>query len=67
MRVMANTSPVKYNSVMTIRTDPEFAEAVDDIRALMKPVPSKSEAVRIAVLRLREHLTKSDKRRSHGR
>lgn len=34
----------------TMRVDDEFVEAVDALRRLMDPIPSKSDAVRAAVL-----------------
>ena len=64
---MPNVNPIKYSTAMTIRVDDEFKEAVDDLRTLIRPVPSKSEAVRRAVLEMRDRLSRSERKRAHVR
>ena len=59
---MPNVSPLRYPSAMTIRVDAEFREAVEEIRSAMRPVPTKSEAIRLAVLKMREQQKKQGKR-----
>ena len=63
---MPNVSPLRYASAMTIRVDAEFREAVDDIRSAMKPVPTMSEAIRVAVLEYAER-QKKKRGRPNGR
>ena len=46
---MANTAPKVHDKSFTFRTDDAFLDALDELRALMKPVPSKSDALRMAV------------------
>jgi hypothetical protein len=51
-RSMPNVKPIKYATAMTIRIDGEFIEALDELRALLRPVPSKSDAIRRAVFEM---------------
>lgn len=46
---MANTNPKVHDRSFTFRTDAEFLDALDELRSLLKPVPSKSDALRQAV------------------
>lgn len=67
---MPNVSPLKYATAMTIRVDGEFVEAVDELRTLIRPVPTKSEAIRRAVLEMRERERKrsdGERKRAHAR
>lgn len=54
---MANTAPKVHDRNFAMRVDETFFDEIDEIRSMMQPIPSKSEAVRIAVrnelLRLR--------------
>ncbi len=59
---MPNVSPLKYPDAMTIRVDQEFRDAVDELRRGMNPVPTKSEAIRIVVLRALNDQKKGRKR-----
>ena len=61
---MGNTSPVKYNGVITIRVDAEFKEALEDVRRSMDPIPSKSDAIRKVIFERQRQL---ERKRSHGR
>lgn len=47
---MPNVKPVTLPKSMTIRVDDEFVSALDELRSLLRPVPTKSDAIRIAVL-----------------
>jgi hypothetical protein len=47
---MPNVSPQRYTIAFNIRVDQEFVDMVDELRALYKPIPSKADAVRTAVL-----------------
>lgn len=59
---MANTNPKVHDKSFTFRTDAEFLDALDELRSLLKPVPSKSDALRQAVFhelrRVRETVAK---------
>lgn len=43
---MANEAPLRYASSFTMRTDEEFLEALDAIRELERPVPSRADMLR---------------------
>lgn len=51
---MANKNPLKYGIAKTYRVDEEFVEAVDELRTLIRPVPTASDVVRRAVLEMLE-------------
>lgn len=61
--LMANVSPKTQDKSFTMRADAEFFDAVDELRSLMKPVPSKSDAVRIAVFNELERWRKGEKKK----
>jgi hypothetical protein len=43
---MANVSPKQFNTAFTMRVDAEFMAALEELRALIRPVPSKAEIIR---------------------
>ena len=47
---MPNVSPVRYTTVFTMRVDQGFLDAVDELRRLQTPIPSKSTVIREAVM-----------------
>jgi len=47
---MPNVSPVRYTTVFTMRVDRGFLDAVDVLRRLQTPIPSKSNVIREAVM-----------------
>jgi hypothetical protein len=47
---MPNVSPIKYSTIFTIRVDQEFLDAVEELRELQRPIPTKSNVVREAVM-----------------
>lgn len=61
---MANTTPLKYQKAVTIRVDEDFIEAVEEIRRSEKPIPTKSDAIRDAVLEKRERKRQAERRRN---
>lgn len=46
---MPNVSPKIQRHAFTMRVDDQFEDRLDELRSMLKPVPSKSEAVRIAL------------------
>ena len=59
---MSNVKPVKFTAAFTMRTDQEFLDAVEELRRLQTPIPSKSDAIRAAVIEALK-LANSKKRR----
>lgn len=52
---MANTNPKTLTGAMTLRTDPAFVEAIEELRRLAPgPIPTKSDAIREAVFEVLE-------------
>jgi len=47
---MPNVSPVKYTTAFTMRVDQEFLDAVEELRRLQTPIPTKADAIRAAVM-----------------
>jgi hypothetical protein len=47
---MPNMSPVKYATAFTMRVDQEFIDAVEELRRLQSPIPTKADAIRAAVM-----------------
>ena len=47
---MANVNPVKYTTAFTMRVDQEFLDAVEELRRLQSPIPTKADAIRAAVM-----------------
>ena len=47
---MPNVSPLKYSTAFTMRVDQEFLDAVDELRRLQSPIPTKADAIRAAVM-----------------
>lgn len=47
---MANSNPLKHNRAFTMRVDGEFLSAVKELQRLNEDVPTKSDAIRRAVL-----------------
>jgi len=44
---MGNVTPLKYDTLFTIRVDEEFLKAVEELRRLQDdPIPSKSKLIR---------------------
>ena len=43
-------NPLKYNITFTIRVDQEFLDAVEELRRLQDPIPSKSDVIRDLVM-----------------
>jgi hypothetical protein len=56
---MPNVSPKKNDRNFNMRVDQAFDDAVDELRLLMRPIPSKSDAVRAAVFSELSRLRKS--------
>lgn len=55
---MANTQPLKYRRPFNMRVDDEFVAAVKELQRLNEDVPTKSDAIRRAVMREVERLRK---------
>jgi hypothetical protein len=51
---MPNVSPIKYTTAFTMRVDQEFLDAVEELRRLQSPIPTKSDVIREAVLEARK-------------
>jgi Arc/MetJ-type ribon-helix-helix transcriptional regulator len=52
---MANTKPKTLTGAITLRTDPAFLEAIEELRRLSPgAIPSKSDAIRDAVFQALE-------------
>jgi hypothetical protein len=47
---MPNVNPVKYTTAFTMRVDQEFLDAVEELRGLQRPIPTKADAIREAVM-----------------
>lgn len=47
---MPNVNPVKYTTAFTMRVDEDFLDAVEQLRKMESPIPSKSDAIRAAVM-----------------
>jgi hypothetical protein len=47
---MPNVNPVKYATDFTMRVDQEFLDAVEELRRLQTPIPTKADAIREAVM-----------------
>ena len=47
---MPNVSPQRYTIALNMRIDQEFMDALDELRAMQKPIPTKAEVIRMAVL-----------------
>jgi hypothetical protein len=47
---MANVNPIKYRTAFTMRVDEEFLDALEQLRKLESPIPTKSDAIRAAVM-----------------
>lgn len=59
---MANTSPKVNDRSFTLRVDAQFMRDVDDLRAMLTPIPSKADAIRYAVREmLRQSTTMAEK------
>lgn len=56
---MKQKRPDQINVVI----DAEIRQAIDDIRALTRPVPNVSDVVRGAILEKRDRLVKAEERR----
>lgn len=61
---MANTRPNQHSEHIHLRADAELIEAVEELRALQRPVPSKSDAVRAAIFNELERLRAKRKAKS---
>jgi hypothetical protein len=59
---MSNAKPIKFTAAFTMRTDQEFLDAVEELRRLQTPIPSKSDVIRAAVIAALKQ-AKSKKRR----
>ena len=57
----------KKTTMMTFRIDGDFLDAVEEIRTWSSPVPTKSEAIRRAVLEMHDRLARSERKRAHAR
>lgn len=55
---MPNVSPKVQDRSFTLRADDAFFDALDELRSMLKPVPSKSDAVRMAVMEALERRKK---------
>ena len=62
MSAMANTQPLKYRRPFNMRVDDEFVAAVKELQRLNEDVPTKSDAIRRAVMNELDR-----KRREHRR
>ena len=47
---MPNVSPIKYKTSFMMRVDQEFLDAVEQLRRLQDPIPSKSDVIRELVM-----------------
>jgi hypothetical protein len=47
---MANENPVKYTAAFTMRTDQAFLDALEELRRLQTPIPSKADVLRELVM-----------------
>jgi hypothetical protein len=47
---MANVNPVKYTTAFTMRVDKEFLDALEELRRLQTPIPSKADVLRELVM-----------------
>jgi hypothetical protein len=47
---MPNVNPVKYTTAFTMRADQEFLDAVEELRRLQSPIPTKADVIRAAVM-----------------
>jgi metal-responsive CopG/Arc/MetJ family transcriptional regulator len=47
---MANKAPVRYTTGFTMRVDDDFLATVDELRRLSDPIPTRSDAIRMAVI-----------------
>ena len=61
MQPMANVNPVTKPKAFTLRADDEFLDAIERVRALTRPIPSKSEAVRAALMEKLDRLEKQSR------
>lgn len=59
---MANSGPLKYDISQTYRVDQAFVDAVEELRTLIRPIPTKSDVVRNAVFQMLERERKRAKR-----
>lgn len=46
---MANVNPITKPKAFTLRVDQEFIDLIERARELMRPVPTKSDAIRAAL------------------
>jgi hypothetical protein len=60
---MPNVNPVKYTTAFTMRADQEFLDAVEELRRLQTPIPTKADAIRAAVMEALERAKAKSKRR----
>lgn len=60
---MANKNPLKYDIPKTYRVDDEFVGAVEELRAMHRPIPPASDIVRRAVLEMRDRERKKAARK----
>jgi hypothetical protein len=47
---MPNVNPLKYSISFAMRVDQEFLDAVEELRRLQTPIPTKSDVIREAVM-----------------
>jgi Arc/MetJ-type ribon-helix-helix transcriptional regulator len=47
---MPNVTPLKYSISFAMRVDQEFLDAVEELRGLQRPIPTKSDVIREAVM-----------------
>ena len=58
---MANTSPKLQDRSFTLRVDEQFMREIDELRSMLSPIPSKSDAVRFAVRQAVRQLARQDR------
>lgn len=59
---MSNEVPLKYGISVTYRVDDEFIQAVEELRLLARPIPTKSDIVRKAVWAMRDRERKAKRK-----
>ena len=58
---MANVNPITKPKAFTLRVDDEFLDAIERVRELMRPIPSKSDAIRAALMEKLDRLERQSR------
>lgn len=51
---------------INVRLDEDVLTAIEDIRGVMRPIPSQSDVIRQAILQMRERVVKKVARQQEG-